>query len=126
MKVIVFGALGLLLLCFLFVWSLGYIRYHITPRHVKILWFGFCLRRIAIANISSVSKRRSSGLAENWWSTLNPKHRALVIRRKRGLLKNVVITPRNRYAFKFELEQSIERLKAPPEEVAQKAPIFVD
>ena len=126
MKALVFSALGLLLLCFAFVWLVGHVRYHITPRHVKVRLFGFCLRRIAIANISSVSKRHSGGLTESWWSTMRPKHRALVIRRRRGLFRNVVITPRNRYAFKHELEQAIERLKTPSAESVEKVPIFVD
>ena len=126
MKVFVFSALGLLILCFLFVWLVGFVRYHITPRHVKILWLGLCLRRVPIANIASVSKRHSGGLSEHWWSTLRPKHRALVIRRKRGLFKNVKITPRNRYAFKHELEQAMGRLDTPTEATAEKVPIFVD
>ena len=126
MKVFVFSALGLLLLAFLFVWLVGQVRYHITSRHVKVRLFGICLRRIPIANIASVSKRHSGGLSENWWSTLRPKHRALIIRRKRGLIRNVKITPRNRYAFRHELEQAMERLNSPTDETTEKVPVFMD
>ena len=125
MKILVFSALGLLLLAFGLVWLIGQVRYHITPRHVKVMLLGLALRRIRVADIDSVSKHRSQGLAENWWSTLRPKHRVLVIRRKRGLFRNVVITPRNRYAFKFELEQAMEKSDA-PEANLKKAPVFTD
>src|SRR5437773_5149568 len=99
MKVFVFWALGLLLLCFFFTWVITHVHYHITHRHVKITLFGIVLRRVRLSNIASVSKRRAGGWAENWWSTLRPHHRSLVIRRKRGMIRNVVITPRNRYVF---------------------------
>src|SRR5438094_3968103 len=105
MKTVVFSALGLLLLCFLFSWVVTHIHYRITSRHVKITLFGVCLRRVRLSNIASVSKRRTDGWAEKWWSTLRPNHRSLVIRRKRGLVRNIIITPRNRYVFKAELER---------------------
>jgi hypothetical protein len=126
MKVFIFGALGLLLLCFLFSWVITHVHYHITHRHVKITLFGIVLRRVRISNIASVSKRRADGWAENWWSTLRPHHRSLVIRRKRGLLRNVVITPRNRYVFKAELERAVERANMPEQQPAQGIPVFTD
>jgi hypothetical protein len=126
MKEIVFGALGLLLLCFAFAWAITRIHYHITPRHVRITLFGFVLRRVPLGNIDTVSKRRVDGLAENWWCTFQTSHRLLVIRRKRGLIRNVVITPRNRYAFKSELERAIEKLAAPAPAPAEPVEEFVD
>jgi hypothetical protein len=108
MKTLVFVALGLLLATFLFVWLIGRLRYEITPQHVKICLFGICLRRMRLSNIASVSKRRIDGWAENWWSTLRPNHRILVLRKKRGLFRNLVVTPRNRYVFKADLEQAIQ------------------
>lgn len=115
MKTFVFAALGLLLLTFLFVWCVGKVYYQITSQHVKVMLFGFCLRRIPLKHIESVSKKRGKGIAENWWSTLSPSHRSLIIRRNRGLLKTVVLTPRNRYVFKSELEQAIERFRSATE-----------
>jgi hypothetical protein len=126
MKVFVFGALGLLLLCFFLMWVVTHVHYHIALRHVKISLFGIVLRRIRISNIASVSKRRTDGLAENWWSTFRPNHRSLVIRRKRGLIRNVIITPRNRYVFKAELERAMERVNAPVQESVQEVPLFTD
>ena len=126
MKMFVFGALGLLLLLFLFRWLVTRIHYHITERHLKITLLGIVLRRVRLSNIAAISKRRGDGWAENWWSTLNPSHRSLVIRRHRGLFRNIVITPRNRYIFKAELDRAIERLNAPAPEPPEKIPVFTD
>jgi len=46
---------------------------------------------------------------------LKPSHRILVIRRRRGWLKDFIITPKNRYVFKAELEQALAKLKAAAE-----------
>ena len=126
MKVFVFSALGLLLLIFLMAWLITRVRYVITPRHVRVLLFGVAIRRIPIRTIESVSKRRSPGLAENWWSTLSPKHRSLVLRRKTGLIRNVVLTPRNRYAFKFELDRIISEQGSPAEARTNAESVFED
>ena len=112
MRIAVFIALGVLLSAFFFVWLMTRIRYRIGSRHVKVLLFGICIRRVALTSIDSVSKRRGDGLAEHWWSTMKPKHRILVIRRKRGLCRNFVITPKNRYIFRTDLERAMQRVGA--------------
>ena len=112
MKIFVFCSLGVLVGVLLFVWLVTRIRYRIGSRHVKVLLFGVCLRRVALANIESISKRRGDGWAENWWSTLHPKHRMLVLRRRRGLFRNFVVTPKNRYIFKTDLERAMRRVGA--------------
>lgn len=109
MKIAVFSALGLLIAIFFSCWLITCIRYRIGSRHVKVSLFGLCLRRIPFDDISSVSKRRATGFAENWWNTLRPNHRMLVIRRHRGWPRNVIITPTNRYVFKSELEKALEK-----------------
>ncbi len=109
MKMSVFVALSSLVFTLLCVWFLTYLRYHITQRHLKVTLFGICVRRIALEDIESVSKRRPAGLAENWSSTLRPNHRLLVIRRHHGLRKHVMITPKNRYIFKADLERAIKK-----------------
>jgi hypothetical protein len=108
-RVFVFSSLGVLVGIFLFVWLMTRIRYRIGSRHVKVLLFGICIRRVALANIDSVSKRRGDGWAEHWWSTVHPKHRMLVLRRRRGLWRNFVITPKNRYIFRADLERALRR-----------------
>jgi len=85
------------------------LRYVITDRHLKVTLFGVSLRRINLSDIECVSKRRS-GLAERWHNTLRPSHRVIVVRRRRGWFKDFVVTPKNRYVFKTELELAMDRL----------------
>jgi hypothetical protein len=124
MKVFVFTALGALLAGFLFVWLVSRIRYRVGSRHVKVLLFGLVIRRVALASIDAVSKRRGEGLAEHWWSTFRPKHRMLVLRRKRALFRNFVITPKNRYIFRTDVERGIQRVggHARAEDVNEEEP----
>src|ERR1044072_3372653 len=108
-KILVFCALCVLVAILLFLWIMTRIRYRIGSRHVKVLLFGITIRRIALTSIEGGSKRRGDGWAEHWSSTMHPKHRTLVIRRNRGLCKNVIITPKNRYVFKTDLERALRR-----------------
>jgi hypothetical protein len=85
------------------------LRYVITDRCLKVTLFGISLRRINLSDIECVSKRRS-GPAEKWHNTLRPSHRVLVVRRRHGWFKDFVITPKNRYVFKTELEAAMGRL----------------
>ncbi len=126
MKVFVFSALGLLLLAFLIAWLVTKIRYEITPRHVRIRLFALTLRRIRLDRLESVSKRRGPGLMEHWPSTLRTRHRSLVLRKKSGLFRNVLLTPRNRYAFKFELERVLAERNRPTGEPSNPGQIFED
>ena len=108
MKIAALVALGCVLACGLGIALMLRLRYTITDTHLHVTLFGLCLRRIRLSDIERVSKRQS-GLAERWHNTLSSSHRVLVIRRRRGLLKEFVITPKNRYAFKAELERAMAR-----------------
>ena len=90
------------------------LRYVLTGRHLKVTLFGLCLRRIRLADIESVSKRQAH-YAEKWYNTLKPSHRMLVIRRRRGWFKEFIITPKNRYVLKAEIEQALAKLQAEAE-----------
>jgi hypothetical protein len=111
MKLTVFILLGTIILCWLIALLARRIRYAITHRHLKVTLFGLCLRRIKLADIDSISKRRANR-AERWYNTLHPSHRVLVVRRRRGWLKDFMITPSNRYVFKAELERALAKLRA--------------
>ena len=87
------------------------LRYSITDHHLKVTLFGLCLRRVRLSDIASVSKRLASW-AERWQNTLQPAHRILVIHRRRGLFKDFVITPANRYVFKNELEKAVAKARS--------------
>lgn len=110
LKILVFSALGVLVSIMVFMWLVTRVRYRIGSKHVKVLILGLPIRRLAIAKIESISKRVGDGLAEHWWSTFRPKHRLLVLRRRRGIVKNFVITPKNRYVFKTDLERAMQRV----------------
>lgn len=111
----------------LLLYSLFSIRYRITPRHLKITLFGISIRRVPLKDIESVSKRRGSGLTENWWNTLKSNHRVLVVRRRRGLCRNLVITPRNRYVFRTDLERAVaEATSSATGEAHRKTLIITD
>jgi hypothetical protein len=122
MKIFVFCALGVLVGTLVVLWLITRIRYRIGSRFVKVLLFGITLRRFAIADIESVSKRRGEGLAERWFSTMQPKHRLLVLRRRRGLFRNILLTPKNRYVFKTDLERAMERVGRAADREGKSAP----
>jgi hypothetical protein len=98
---------GAFLLMGLIFWLRTQLRYRITDKHLKVLLFGLPLRRVRLTNIEHVGKRRT-GWGEHWWNTWRPFRRKLVIRRRRGLFKDFIITPPFRYEFKTELERAIE------------------
>jgi hypothetical protein len=110
MKIVVFSALGALVAALIFAWAMTRIRYRVGSRHLKVVLFGIRLRRVALDSIESVSKRAGDGWTERWWSTLKPKHRLLIIRRRRGLVRNFAVTPKNRYVFKADLERAMQRV----------------
>lgn len=110
MEIFVFCALGVLVGILVVAWLVTRIRYRVGSRHVKVLLFGICLRRVALENIESISKRAGAGWTEHWWSTIKPKHRMLVIRRRRGLIRNFAVTPKNRYIFKADVERAMLRV----------------
>jgi hypothetical protein len=90
------------------VWFRTQFDYRLTERHLEVILWGISVRRIALKDVEYVTKRHSF-FAENWWNTWRPARRRLLVRRRRGLLRNFVVTPRKRYAFKAQLDQAIQR-----------------
>src|SRR5437762_14081641 len=110
MKLAVLILLGAMAGTGLFIMLALRLRYVITQRHLKVTLFGLCIRRIKISDIDYVSKRQANW-AEKWCNTMHPTHRILVIHRRRGWLKDFVITPKNRYVCKAELERALANLQ---------------
>ena len=108
---------GALLMAAVLFWLRYQFRYQIAPKHLKVTLFGICVRRVALADIESVTKRRSSR-AEHWWNTWRPWRRRLVIHRRSGWFKDFVITPKLRYEFKAELEQAVQQCRAESQQSA--------
>ena len=91
-------------------WAMPKIDFRVGSRSVVVEWMGFTLRRIPISDIGRISKRLK-GKPEVWRNTLRGDHRMLVLYRKNGK-RPVLITPKNRYVFRNQLEASLERLAA--------------
>ena len=113
MKAAVFIALGFLLYLMLCHWVYRQLRYRISRDRFQIILFGICLRSIPLTEIESVSKRRPEGWSEKWLNTFQPGHRMLAIRRKRGLRRHLLITPKNRYIFKTAIDRAIAQRGQP-------------
>lgn len=108
--VMCWSALGLVLIVLFLVWARTRIEYRIGERHLKMALFGVVVRRIRLADIDRIGKRRI-GWSENWGNTFRPSHRRLVIHRTRGLFRYVQVTPLNRYIFRRELEMARDRTR---------------
>ena len=101
--------LAVVVLLFL-LWLPSRIRYRVTARHLQILIFGIPVRWLRLDNIKYVGTARVY-IAEKWPNGWFPSHqRRLVIRKRRGLIKNFIITPRNRYVVKAEIDRAREAL----------------
>ncbi len=97
--VIVFSAAGLLL------WSAASIRYRVTAKHLQVFWLGLPIRWVRLLDIKHIGNRPVFW-AERWPNTLWDSRRMLVIRRRHGLFKNLVITPQYPFEFKATLDQA--------------------
>ena len=100
-----FGVIGLLTL------SLLTVRYRVNGRFLRISWLGVPIRWVRLTNIRQIGTHRVFW-AERWFNTFSPSKRYLVLRKRSGLLKHLIITPRNQFVFKAELERARDRLPA--------------
>jgi hypothetical protein len=110
MKILFLCLAGGAMLLLLLYWCMRQIHFRIGSRHLKVLLFGFTIRRVALTDIAYASKRDAKGPAERWYSTLKTSHRLLTIERKRGLFKRFCITPQNRYVFLADLKSAVRRV----------------
>jgi hypothetical protein len=103
------GAGGVCALAGLIFLSIRAIGYRLTATHLKVTWFGVPVRRVRLDNIRHIGNKPVAW-AERWASAPFDPGRLLVIRRKRGLFKNLVITPARPYEFRFSMFQAIKAL----------------
>ncbi|MBT3597109.1 MAG: hypothetical protein HN758_08200 [Verrucomicrobia bacterium] len=87
------------------------VNYRLNSSHLVIYCLGIPVRQFALKDMISISKRRRFR-AEFWVNTLALKHRKLVIRRERGLFRELIITPRYRYVFRKQLEEAVEGVRS--------------
>ena len=109
---IVWAVPGAWIVILLFVfWAMPRIDFRVGSNAVVIEWMSFSLRRIPLSDINRVSKRLK-GKPAIWRNTLNGNHKMLVLYRKSGR-RPVVITPHNRYVFRNQLEEKLNRTPSP-------------
>ncbi len=95
---------------FMFLSIVGTTHYRITMTALEVLILGKVVRRIPIGDIEEVH-RRGALLHENW---SGPRFwNAVTIRRRHGLLKNIVISPDDPERFVESLQEAIRRLGPP-------------
>ena len=97
--------IALLIVC-LYLSLVKTITYRIGGNHLEIKMLGLNVRKFALSNIEKVSKKRTAP-AEFWCNTLHTKHKVLVLHLKKGFLRQVMISPENRYIFRSQLEETI-------------------
>jgi hypothetical protein len=89
------------------------LRYRITETEIQIRILGIPLRKIRLRDIAEI-KRGKALLGENWVVPL-PGREMVVITKKKGLIKNINITPPHADAFIAEVKSKIASL--PPDSI---------
>ena len=97
------GAFGVFWL--LRLWLRCQAQYEIGRNAFRIRIFGLTIRRIPYGDVDRISKLRRHYRwieMEDWSNTLSASRRELVIHRKSGLFRKLVITPAHRYEFRSQ------------------------
>jgi hypothetical protein len=102
--------LGVLVLFALFFWLPTRFRYRITDRSLQVRLFGIPVRWVSLDNIRFVGTHRS-GWGEHWSNSWSSGRRYLIIRRRSGLFRDFIITPKNRFVFRAELQRKLGERK---------------
>ena len=110
---VILQAMLITAILFTFISLVGTINYRITAEALEIYTLGLVARRIPLLEIEEVH-RRGALLHENW---SGPRFwNAVTIRRSRGFLKSLVISPDHPDQFALRLAESVRRRKttSPP------------
>lgn len=98
---------------FVVLWLLakGRMEYHIGKNAFRVRLGRLTLRRIPFSEIVRVSKPRRNHswfTTENWRNVFRDSHRLLMIERRSGVFRRLMITPRHRYEFQERLRIAIQ------------------
>ncbi len=89
------------------VFLLTHINYRIGSKRLVVTLLGIPVRWVHYDNVRNLHTHRIR-FAEKWHNMLFPRSdRILVIEKRRGLFRRLVITPEVRYVFKAELDRAI-------------------
>jgi len=102
---IIVEAMAIGAVCLVVLAAIGTIRYRVTEAAIEVAMLWMVVRRISLADIEEVH-RRGAFPHESWsgpcfWN-------AVTIRRRRGLLRNIIITPDDPDRFVADLTMVIE------------------
>ena len=82
------------------------LRYLVDDRSVRVVCWGITLRKIALTDIVDISTA-TPFWNEHWCNTFWPFGRTVCLRRRTGLFRNFIITPKNRDEFIRDLRQRL-------------------
>jgi hypothetical protein len=108
-QLLCFGLSAIALIAFI-LWLPTQLRYQITKTHFVITLFGIPLRWVRLEDVILVSKSRTKW-AEPWSNTWKGSRRRIIIQKRRGLFKKILVTPQFRYEFKVDLENAALKAK---------------
>jgi hypothetical protein len=99
-------------LVLLWVWATAkrQMTYQVGRNCLRVVLGKLTVRRVDFADIERVDKPRRELRwrdTENWRNTFDDSRRLLVIHRKSGWFRKLVITPKHRYAFRRKLREAI-------------------
>jgi hypothetical protein len=87
-------------------WIVPKIRYEIDADSLRVMLGPLTMRRLALADIEFVDTQ-APVFNEHWCNCFNCKGRIVRIRRKSGLVRNFIITPRDREALMEQLKRRL-------------------
>jgi len=85
------------------------LRYLVDDRSVRVVCWGITFRKIALTDIVNISTD-APFWNEHWCNTFWPFGRIVCLRRRTGLFRNFIITPKNRDEFIRDLRQRLGQI----------------
>lgn len=107
MVVPIAGGLAALILAVLLI--IPTIKYRVTENNLVISALGVPVRWVSLKNIRYLTDH-STKVSEPWPNCYTTLGRTLFIRKRRGILRTLMISPIKRFVFKAEVERAIREL----------------
>ena len=85
------------------------LRYIVDDRYVRVVCWGITFRKIALTDIVNISTDAPLW-NEHWCNTILVGGRTVCLRRRTGLFRNFIITPKNRDEFIRDLRQRLGQI----------------
>lgn len=104
MVVPIAGGLAALILAVLLI--IPTIKYRVTKNNLVISALGVPVRWVSLKNIRYLTDH-STNISEPWPNCYTTLGRTLFIRKRRGIFRTLMISPKKRFVFKAEVERAI-------------------